>query len=49
MDRIDPFCPLDPAYYCRVLDYCCDGLGVIMIEYFRLKIEDLMSAFGGSI
>jgi len=35
--RIDPFCPLDPAYYCRVLDYCCDGLGVIMnVEFIRV-------------
>ena len=40
MDRIDPLGPLDPAYYCRVLDYCCDGLGVMNIEYFQLKIED---------
>ena len=28
MDRIDPFCPLDLADYCRVLDYYCDDLGI---------------------
>ena len=41
MDWIDQFYSLDPAVYYRVLDYCCDALGirkmVILIPGLRFK------------
>jgi hypothetical protein len=39
MARTNGFGAVDGVYYFSWLDDCCDALGVIMIENFRLNIQ----------